>query len=426
MLNSTPPRRRRLIVDSLKTACKGLLAALLFTSCGGPDDHALTFSTWGSIDEIDTLKPLLAEFQRENPDVPLKLIHIPEEYPHKIRLLAAARHMPDVLFMENQTLPGFAKRGVLRDLGPYLAKDTSLKRSDFYPQVLDAMTVDKTLYGIPRDLSNLVVYYNQRLFDQAHVPVPQDGWTYEDMVARAKTITQGDDQFGIGFAPYPLYWLPFLWSDGADVMTPDLKRCTLLDPPALSAMHRYLDLRWKYHVAPTEAQVGNTRMAQLFAQGKLAMLVTGRWVVPGFRKKLDFPWDVAPFPRGKAGSVVDADASGWCISKDCKEPDKAWRLIHFLASKKSIAAFTESGLIVPSRPDVAASSAFKTGKPDHSQVFLDVIANSRPTLTPTSYDEIVYELIDGLGPAWNGEEPLEEALKPVVKRIDALLKEDQR
>lgn len=403
-----------------------MAAALLLAGCGGPDTRALTFSTWGSIDEIDTLKPLLAEFQRENPDVPVKLIHIPDEYPHKIRLLASSRQMPDVLFMENQTLPGFAKRGVLRDLGPYLANDATLKRSDFYPQVMQAMTVDQTLYGIPRDLSNLVIYYNRRLFDQAGVPVPRAGWTYEDMVAKAKRLTKGDDQFGVGFAPYPLYWLPYLWSDGVDLMTPDMTRCTLLDPPTLAAMQRYLDLRWKHHVAPTEAQVGNARMSQLFAQGKLAMLVTGRWVVPGFRKKLDFPWDVAPFPAGKAGSVVDADASGWCIAKSCDAPDKAWRLIRFLAGKKAIAAFTASGLIVPSRPDVADSPAFKQGAPANSQVFLDVIANSRPTLTPTSYDEIVYELIDGLGPAWNNEVPLEEALKPVVKRIDALLKEDAR
>jgi multiple sugar transport system substrate-binding protein len=401
-------------------------AAIVLAGCAGPDDRALTFSTWGSIDEIDTLKPLLAEFQREHPDIPVRLIHIPDEYPHKIRLLAASRQMPDVLFMENQTLPGFARRGVLRDLGPYLAKDPELKASDFYPQVMRAMSVGGTLYGIPRDLSNLVMYYNKRLFDQAGVPYPTAGWTYEDLVAKARRLTRGDDQFGVGFAPYPLYWLHYLWSDGADVMDPAMTRCTLLDPPALAAMRRYLDLRWKHHVAPTEAQVGNARMSQLFAQGKLAMMVGGRWVVPGFRKKLDFPWDVAPFPRGKVGSVVDADASGWCIARSCQEPEKAWRLIRFLASKKAITAFTESGLIVPSRPDVADTPVFKRGAPASSQVFLDAIATARPTLTPPSYDEIVYELIDGLGPAYNNEVPLEEALKPVVRRIDALLREDRR
>ncbi|HEY9898884.1 MAG TPA: sugar ABC transporter substrate-binding protein [Pantanalinema sp.] len=407
---------------------KGLLAllALLTAACARPATDAVTFSTWGSIEEIETLKPLLADFERENPDVKVKLIHIPDEYPHKIRLLAASGTLPDVLFMESQTLSGFANRGVLRDMDAFLRKDEQLKRSEFYRPVLDAMSWKGKLYGIPRDLSNLVIFYNKRLFDAARVPYPNAGWTYEEMVEKAQRLTKGDQQFGIGFAPFPLYWLPYLWSDGADVMDADMRRSTLLEPKSLAALHRYLDLRTKYHVAPTEAQVGNARMSQLFAQGKLAMMVGGRWVVPGFRKKLDFGWDVAPFPRGKTGSVVDADASGWSIAKSSKQPEKAWRLVRYLASKKSIAAFTESGLIVPSRPDVANSSAFLgSGPPASSKVFLDVIAAARPTRTPPSYDEILYELIDGLPPAWNGEAELEATLRPISARIDALLQEDR-
>lgn len=407
---------------------KGILVGmtLLLAACARPESAAITFSTWGSLDEIETLKPLLAEFERKNPDVPVRLIHIPDEYPHKVRLLAAARTMPDVLFMESQTLPGFAHRGVLRDLGPMLAKDPEIKAADFYRPVLDAMSWKGTLYGIPRDLSNLVIFYNRDLFDAAGVATPEAGWTYEDMVRKAQRLTKGEAQFGIGFSPYPLYWLPYLWSDGGDVMDPACRRSTLMEPESLGALQRYHDLRFKYHVAPTEAQVGNARPSQLFAQGKLAMMVGGRWVVPGFRKKLDFAWDVAPFPAGKAGSVVDADASGWSISTACQQPEKAWRLVRFMASRKAIAAFTESGLIVPSRPDVANSPAFMAGPPASSRVFLDVVAQARPTRTTPSYDEIQYELIDGLAPAWNGERDLTETLRPISQRIDALLREDQR
>jgi multiple sugar transport system substrate-binding protein len=411
----------------VRSLLAGVLACLVPGGCAAPAHKGLTFSTWGSIDEIETLKPLLAEFETANPDVPVDLIHIPDEYPHKVRLMAAARRMPDVLFMENQTLPGFARRGVLRDLAPFLAKDTALKSTDFFKPTLTALTWHNTLYAIPRDLSNIVIFYNRKLFDEAHVPYPTAGWRYEDMVQKARRLTRGDEQFGMGFAPFPIYWLPYLWSDGADMVDATESRCTLLDPPALAALHRYLDLRTLYHCAPTEAQVGNARMSQLFAQGKLAMLVGGRWVVPGFRKKLTFPWDVAAFPAGRAGSIVDADASGWAISSACKDPERAWRLIRFLAGRHACEAFTQSGLIVPARRDVADSPAFLGGgAPANSRVFLDAVSTARPTRTPPSYDEIVYELIDGMEPAWNGERSLEDTLRPVVKRIDALLREDKR
>src|SRR5690606_16420126 len=125
------------------------------------------------------------------------------EYPHKVRLMAAAGTMPDVLFLESQTLAGFASRGVLLDLNDRLDADPALDRADFFPQALAAMSWQGKLYGVPRDVSNLAIYYNQALFDQAGEPYPAAGWTYETMVAKAKRLTVPERQWGISFSHYP-------------------------------------------------------------------------------------------------------------------------------------------------------------------------------------------------------------------------------
>jgi multiple sugar transport system substrate-binding protein len=420
------------IIGALRTLCKGMGWALavgvvgLLTACSPQKSHGITFSTWGSVDEIATLKPLLAEFERQNPDVPVTLIHIPDEYPHKLRLMAAGGALPDVMFLENQTLAGFAAKNVLRDLGERLQQDRELHEHDFFPASLDALRWQQRLYAIPRDVSNLVIYYNQDMFDRDGVAHPHPTWTYDDMVSKAKRLTHGERQFGIAFSHFPIYWLPYVWSEGGDVMDAAMTRSTLLSEPTRRGLQRYHDLRHRWHVAPTEQQVGNARPAQLFAQGKVAMIVGGRWLVPGFRTKLAFKWDVAPFPRGSAGSVVDSDASGWGISQQCQQPDKAWRLIQFLAGKQASTAFTASGLIVPARHDVAASGAFLQGKPASGQVFLDCLQTARPTLSPPAYDEILYDLIDTLPVAWNGEQSLDETLPALSQRMDQLLKEDHR
>ncbi|MEB3298925.1 MAG: sugar ABC transporter substrate-binding protein [Candidatus Sericytochromatia bacterium] len=397
-------------------------ASVLLGACTSRPDVGLRFSTWGSLDEIATLRPILEEFTRRE-GIPVDLIHIPDEYAHKLRLMVVGGSVPDVMFMSNEALPGFARRGVLADLGPRLVKDPAVRESDFFPQVLEAMRWKGALHGLPRDLSNLVVFYNKDLFDAAGVPYPKPGWTVADLERIAPRLTIPGRQWAIGFQPNPLVWTPWVWSFGGDVMDAGMTRCTLGEPEARAGLQFYLDLRHRHRVAPSDKDTGNARMTQLFATGKLAMFVYGRWAVPGYRRKINFRWDVTTFPSGPAGSVVDTDASGWVMSARTRHPDAAWKLIRHLAGKQSSEAFTRSGLIVPARPDVARSPVFLSGAPAGNRVFLDVIAKGRPTRVPPAYDEITWELIDGLGPVWTGEETLDRALPPVVRRIDALLAE---
>ena len=151
----------------------------------------------------------------------------------------------------------------------------------------------------------------------------------------------------------------------------------------------YADLRKKYHVAPQKSESASATMAQLFLQERLAMHLSGRWLVPKYREEAHFDWDIATFPKGSAGSVVPLDASGWALAKSSKHKSEAILLIKYLSSKENIDKMTQSGLIVPARIDSANSEYFFDGKkPKNAKVFLDVVQNSKPTPVSVNYNEI--------------------------------------
>ena len=134
-------------------------------------------------------------------------------------------------------------------------------------------------------------------------------------------------------------------------------------------------------------------MAQLFLQERLGMYLSGRWMVPKFREEAKFDWDIAQFPKGTKGSIVPLDASGWAVSKSSKHKQEALKLVNFLSSKESSEKFTESGLIVPAREEVANSKYFLEGqKPENAKIFTNIIKTSKPTPVTVNYREILDNL----------------------------------
>ena len=124
-----------------------------------------------------------------------------------------------------------------------------------------------------------------------------------------------------------------------------------------------------------------------------------------------FDWDVLPFPKGPQDSRVGVDATGYGMSADSKHPKAAWQLIQFLtgeAQQKEVAA---SGLIVPARRTVAEGSVFNdlSQKPEHDQVFLDVIESGVPSHVPPRWTEFEEQLSNLLEPVWDGKLSPEEA-----------------
>lgn len=358
-----------------------ILLLCLFLLCGCSNKTKQTtieYASWGSKSEIDILRPILADFEKENPDIKVDFMHIPQNYFQKIHLLFASNTAPDVIFINNQYLPIYANAGLLEELS---------QSDKFYPKTLKALSWKGKLYAIPRDVSNLVVFYNKNIFDEKHVAYPKNNWTLNEYLETAKKLTSSNI-FGTSFDENPLFYLPYIMSNGGGILPDKINTKETQD-----SINFYADLRKKYHVAPLKSESASETMGQMFLQGKLAMYVSGRWMVPKLREDADFDWDIVKFPSGNSGSIVPLDASGWAVSKSSKHKAEAKKLINYLSSKENSEKFATSGLIVPARKDAANSKYFLDGKnPKNSQIFLEIIETSQPTPVTVNYNEILDNL----------------------------------
>jgi len=374
---------------------------LVMLSCGCTKKETATviqFSSWGSKSEIDILKPILNDFEKENPNIKVDFMHIPQNYFQKIHLLFASNTAPDVIFLNNHYLPIYANAGLLEDLS-----DSELITKKFYNKSIEALSYNNKIYAIPRDISNLVVYYNKNLFDKNNLNYPNKETTFSDFLELALKLTNKEKGiYGVSFEEDPLFYLPYLMSEGGGILADDLKTNILNTPESIQGITFYSNLRNKYNVAPKRNENASATMAQMFLQGKIAMHISGRWLVPKYRESAHFDWDITQFPKGTKGSIVPLDASGWAISSKSTKKNEAKLLIKYLSSKESLDKFSESGLIVPARIDSANSEYFLDKlKPKNAKVFLDIIETSKPTPVNVNYNEILDKTKQELEPIFN-------------------------
>jgi len=380
-----------------------ILFCVFLTGCTKSTKQSkIQFASWGSKSEVEILKPILAEFELENPDIKVEFVHIPQNYFQKIHLLFASNLAPDVIFINNLYLPIYANSGVLDEVKREREKgkdNQTAALQPFYTKALEALSYNGRLYAIPRDVSNLVIYYNKDLFAKYNVPYPDKNWEFKDFLATAQKLTKDTnkdgktDIWGVSFEEDLIYYLPYLMSEGGGVLSDDLKTSIINTPESKKGLQFYTDLRNKYNVAPKASESASATMAQLFLQEKLGMYISGRWMVPKYRTDAKFNWDVINFPKGDKGSVVAMDASGWAIAKSSNNKEAAALLIKYLSSKKSIEKFNKSGLIVPARIDVAEGDFLKDkNKPENSKVFIDIIKTSKKTPVSINYKEVQDEL----------------------------------
>lgn len=328
----------------------------------------ITFSSWGSITEVGILKKVINDFEKENPNIKINFLHIPQNYFQKIHLLFASNNAPDVLFMNNLFLPIYASQ--LEDLTDLIHKE------DFYKQSIDGMSNDGKVLGIPRDISNLLLYVN---LDKMQLPSTK--WTLENLLEQAM-LHSANNIFGVG-AENDIYWMtPYLSYYGGGIL--DDKNNLIIDSKeSQRAIEFYNNLIYKHRVAPMKSQIGSSTLAQMFLDEKIIMYLSGRWLFPKIAEEAKFEWAVINFPYGK--NLQFCDVSGWVISKNSQHKESAKKFVKFLSSKENSMYFAQTGLIVPA--NIEASKLLNKNA-HNEKVFLEVIKYTQTTPVNKNYKKL--------------------------------------
>lgn len=284
----------------------------------------IRFSHFGSYQDYELWRSVIEAFERAHPDAIVSQEYVPGwygRYDTKIRQQVLSGSLPDVALM--QVAP-------FRELAGYFAVVSGEMADGLDANGVAAFRVDDdSLRGVPVAGGNLLIYLNPDCFDWASafhgrtVAMPSDDWTVEEFreTARALTIdSDGDgelDQFGL-WLPRWLYYLPFIWSFGAEVIADGV--WVLEGEEAEAAFGFYRDMARTHRVCPEPADVAQLIQDTGFLTGKVGMCVNGPWFQPFLDETgLKDRYVVMHVPRGQGGRATRVTWDGLCVADGLPE-----------------------------------------------------------------------------------------------------------
>ncbi|MCC6783691.1 MAG: extracellular solute-binding protein [Planctomycetes bacterium] len=339
------------------------------------------------------LDPLLQRFAERHPEIEVRKLQASQEE-ETLRTLIAAGDAPDVFAISYEALDGYRDAAALEPLDESLAA-AGVDLDRWFPRTLEALRRDGRLYGLPKDCTPYVFFYDVAAFEQAGLARPSDEeWTWERLreYARRLTVRTQDgevERYGLLCNLWVQAFLPWVWQAGGDLLAPvdpqagGLVRSALADGPAARALEFLVALRADGSHPPFAQPEIHSTPRHRFGRGTIAMVgPTGRWSVQALREEFGgFRYDVLPLPRGPAGNRDTALAmTAWCVSSTARNKAAALTLLRFLAGEDGARFMGELGRAVPAIRTVADEilAADAAQMPVHGrEVFTDGLARLR-------------------------------------------------
>jgi multiple sugar transport system substrate-binding protein len=408
-----------------------MFLSALSLGCSGQsqrDKVTIRYYMWGTPTVISMHQKILAEFEKEYPNIHVQLeTSTWPAYWDKLQIQVASRTEPDVYWMSGAYFVNFAQKDAFLNLTDFVKKD-SIDFSKYYKHS-EVFDFGGKLFGVPKDLTVGILYYNITLFDKAGVPYPKETWTWDDLLRAAKLLTKdfdGDgkiDQWGIGTLQGRIeeHLVPFICSNGGAILSEDRTHSLLDQPPAIQAIQFMVDLVHKYHVSPPAGQLLSVGGDE-FATGQVAMTFNTSTFVPEYSKITAFQWDIAPIPKSphtgkRITSFVDLTH---VISKNTAHPEEAWELVRYMQGEKAQTSLAQMKTLIPSLKSVA-TTIYATSPPKHMAIIPEGASYARDLQFTATWMEWTQALFKEMEAAFYGKISAEQACRSASKAIDAIL-----
>ena len=377
---------------------------------------------------------LVADFEKENPDIKVNAIYAGNYNDARIKALAALKSGKPAQTSVMFSIDIYE----LIEQGAIIAFDDVVKTADekkwlqsFYPALMENGKTQGKTWGIPFQRSTIVMYYNKDAFRAAGLDPESPPATWDEMVAFGKKLTKKSgntvDQWGamIPSTGYPYWMFGALAMQNGQTLMNDEGNTTYYDAPAtVEALQFWKDLGDKHGIMPSGTIEWGT-LRQNFLEGRTAIMWHSTGNLTTVKKKAKFDFGVAMLPANKRRGTPTGGGNFYLFKKSSPEEQAAsLKLIRFLTQPARTAEWSMKTGYLGTRPDAYATPELKQYVKDFppAAVARDQLEFATAELSTYQTGRVRKLLDDAIQSVLTGSKSPAEALGGAQKKADRLLK----
>lgn len=402
------------------------LIMLLSIAAVAAPKETIVFWYGATQDERAAYEQMIKDFERQNPDIKVNAMLVPQSYVEKKLILSVAGNVPPDVVRFYAHLGGeLMSRGALERVDT-LARRDKLDLSDFYPAGRKQNTYNSRLYGIPWILSPNALFYNKQAFRDAGLDPNKPPKTWAQLEHYAMKLTKRDAKGNlekVGFADFlynPNNFSLYLWQTGGDILNKDGRT------PAFNNAKGRETLAWMKSFLTREA--GSVKDLQVFSsnfkgatqdpfgQGLLAMRIDSPFRIPDLKKyfpKLDYGITAIPYNKYQASEVV---GNSLVIPKGSKHLEAAWKFVKFASSREQMMRICKVAGRIPARKSAAQSHEFDALRP-----FVEQIPYGHSIPVVAGWQESADAIARAFDKGLKGETSVDDTLNIAAASVSSIL-----
>ncbi len=317
-------------------------------------------------DEVmDTIIP---RFYHSNPDITIEYQAMP--YYQTLDTIvrdALMGRAADVVQLVSHWLPLLYPEALLRPLDRFINQNHLRRR---FQADIDSGRVGSDIYALSWGLSPLLLYCNRNVLADTGLNPDAPPTTLDEMREMCETIAEHPSSVEpislplSGHDPNYLWLYPYFlaFGGGFSNTTGDV---------IIDSAENLNALEWLRRLARTSLSNGTKGVIEgrmMFATNQIAFWLDGSWIrgllrdLSGHGRAFDEQYTVAPVPIGPSGrseSILWSHMLG--ISRQCREPETAYRVIEYLTSDEDVAMYVLQYLgMLPPTIDLLHKPTFRS------------------------------------------------------------------
>ena len=316
------------------------------TACGNngaSTDGKVTLTFWSHTHPpmVDLNKKLVAEYEKQNPNVKVQYETIPnDQFGTKMLTSLSNGSGPDIINMDDSALRGEYIPKKL--LAPMDAKKAEEIKAKYNEGTLDGASGDGQLYGVPSEFNATAFAINTEHFKDAGLDPASPPKTWDEVAAYGKKLVAAGHEQAFSFNYLHSGWYTqqlqtLLNQTGGKIADPKTMKETITSPEAVEALRIWAKLATgpdKVHDPNASSRDATSPFAD-FSTGRQSMAVVYPWSMEQIRQSNPDTYEqleVVPLPQVDPGKPVNRwYAYYWAVNVASKQQPEAWKFISFMA-----------------------------------------------------------------------------------------------